>query len=93
MSREAVTELMDNEAVEMVESRGTQILIFEDGSSAYEKRDNDWYPYEQYVQCPECEEWREMPDGDFCDICDDCDAEGEAEDEEATALLKSKVSD
>jgi hypothetical protein len=80
---------MQDDAVAVVEERGEYVYIFEDGSSVYEKRRNDWYPAGEYVQCAECEEWREMPEGDSYDICDDCDAIGEAEDEQAKAFLKS----
>jgi hypothetical protein len=90
-SSPAITTKMQDDAVAVVEERGEYVYIFKDGSAVYEKRRGDWYPAGEYVQCPECEEWRAMPEGDCCDICDDCDAIGEAEDEQAAAILKSAI--
>jgi hypothetical protein len=87
---ENVVANMQDDAVAVVEERGEYVYIFEDGSSAYEKRRGDWYPAGKYVQCSECEEWREMPEGDSYDICDDCDAD-EKHSEAATAFSMSAI--
>jgi hypothetical protein len=89
-------EAMQNDVVGEVEAGGWggYAYIFPDGSSVWQKRKNDWYPGDEYVQCPSCEEWREMPDDEdyVCDICDECD-EAEVDDEVATGILKSEVSE
>lgn len=80
-------EQMQNDAVSEVDEGSTWFYIFKDGSSVYEKHRDDWRCGSEYVQCPSCEEWRQ---GTETVDCDDC-AQAEAEDEEATVLLKSKV--
>jgi|ERR1700733_3867622 len=87
INRRAVKRMQDA-AVDVQEHGGSYLYIFEDGSSLYEKRRDDWYPAGNYVQCPSCEEWRE---GDETMDCDGC-AQAEADDEQATAILKSEVS-
>jgi hypothetical protein len=67
--------MMMDDAVSELEVRGAWVYIFEDGSSAYEKRRGDWYPAEQYVQCPDCEEWRKGDESKK--LCDDCAADDE----------------
>jgi hypothetical protein len=63
---------MQEDAVAEVEMNGAWVYIFEDGSSAYEKRRNDWYPAGQYVQCPECKEWRNVDDEEtHSKLCDE----------------------
>lgn len=37
--------------------RCTDIFIFKDGSSLYEKRKDDWYPEDMFVRCEECDGW------------------------------------
>ena len=87
ISKKTVQHMTDT-AVDVKESYGSYIYIFDDGSSLYEKRKNDWYPAGEYIQCPECEQWREYNEADYTsDICAECD------DEQATAILKPKVSD
>ena len=68
-SSQHIQDEMNNEAVGEVESCGTWVYIFEDGSSIYEKRRGDWYTGNEYVRCPSCDEWRE---GDETVDCADC---------------------
>ena len=75
---------MQDDAVGEVEERGSWVYIFSDGSSAWEKRRGDWYPGDPYVQCPSCEEWR-VDDDEACECGGE---EDEADDEQATAILK-----
>jgi hypothetical protein len=84
-------EVMMCEADGEVDENGCSVYIFEDGSSLYEKRRGDWYAAGHYVQCSACNEYFEMPDDYAGGNCADCEAMGEAEDEEATAILKSEV--
>jgi len=86
---------MQSAAVDVQESYGSYIYIFEDGSSLYEKRNKDRYPGDSYIQCPSCEEWNRLEDytqeaNGLTDLCAECYAEDEADDEEATAILKSE---
>jgi hypothetical protein len=72
INKQAVKRMMDAAVGLLQETTGrcTDIYIFEDGSSLYEKRRDDWYTEDDFVQCPECDEWRKE-DVEECE-CAEC---------------------
>jgi len=73
INKQAVKRMMDA-AVDVLQSasrRCTDLYIFRDGSSLYEKRRDDWYTADNFVQCPECDEWRkeDVDEGEECAEC------------------------
>jgi hypothetical protein len=62
---------MDENTVAVIESFGSYIYIFDDGSSLWEKRRDDWYTDDNYLQCKECNGWfsEQYEDNNDCEHC------------------------
>lgn len=56
IDKRAVEQMTDN-AADAQEYGASYVYIFDDGSSLYEKRRDDWYSGGGYIRCPECEVW------------------------------------